>query len=332
MNEDVTGERHVTRSRLHLEEGTGLHMGSASVAISPDGQHIAYVARGDDGQHLYIRSLSEATAQRVRGSDGARSPFFSDDSRQVAFRTNGSLHRVPVSGGAPTVLAAVRANQGATWLPSGEIVFAPLSDTGLVRIHPETGETEAITEPNRAEREKGHRFPDTLPGGKAILFTSTAIDITSFDDAKIRVLDLETGQIETLIDGGTYARYSASGHIVYFREDSLFAAPFDANALRLTGAPVPVQTGVTTARWGGMFAIADNGTLVFAPGGPINPNRRVVWVDRQGRKNPLNFNAPSTGSLTHVTLSPDEDLFAVNIVGATDHIWIYDIARALQCD
>ena len=340
LNEDVTGERHVTRSRLHLEEGTGLHMASASVAISPDGQHIAYVARGDNTSrsrgenrvpgkraHLYIRSLSEATAQRVRGSDGARSPFFSDDSRQVAFRANGSLHRVPVSGGAPTVLAAVRANQGATWLPSGEIVFAPLGDTGLVRIHPETGEREAITEPNRAEREKGHRFPDALPGGKAILFTSTAIDITSFDDAKIRVLDLETGDIETLIDGGTCARYSASGHIVYFREDTLFAAPFDANALRLTGAPVPVQTGVTTAGWGGVFAIADNGTLVFAPGGPINPNRRVVWVDRQGRKNPLNFNAPSTGRLSHVTLSPDKDLLAVRIVGATDHIWIYDIAR-----
>jgi len=82
LNEDVTGERHVTRSRLHLEEGTGLHLGgSASLAISPDGQHIAYVARGDNTSHLYIRSLSEATAQRVRGSDGARSPFFSDDSR-----------------------------------------------------------------------------------------------------------------------------------------------------------------------------------------------------------------------------------------------------------
>ena len=132
----------------------------------------------------------KATAQRVRGSDGARGPFFSDDSRQVAFYANGSLHRVPVSGGAPTVLAAVRASQGATWLPSGEIVFAPKVDTGLVRIHPETGEREAITEPNRAEREKGHRLPDALPGGKAILFTSGAIDITSYDDATIRVLGL----------------------------------------------------------------------------------------------------------------------------------------------
>ena len=221
LNEDVTGERHVTRSRLHLEEGTGLHMGSASVAISPDGQHIAYVALGDNTTHLYIRSLSEATAQRVRGSDGARSPFFSDDSRQVAFRTNGSLHRVPVSGGAPTVLAAVRANQGATWLPSGEIVFAPLSDTGLVRIHPETGEREAITEPNRAEREKGHRFPDTLPGGKAILFTSTAIDITSFDDAKIRVLDLETGQIEALVLGRP---------VTLFEDDSIISGSHGKSA------------------------------------------------------------------------------------------------------
>ena len=329
LNEDVTGERHVTRSRLHLEEGNGLMRRDApSVAISPDGQHIAYVARGDNTTHLYIRSLSEATAQRVRDSDGALGPFFSDDSRQIAFRANGSLHRVPVSGGAPTVLAAVHAGHGATWLPSGEIVFAPWGDTGLVRIHPETGEREAITEPNRAEREKGHRLPDALPGGKAILFTSTAIDITSYDDGTIRVLDLETGEIETLIDGGTCARYSASGHIVYFREGTLFAAPFDADALRLTGAPVPVQTGVTVAPFAGAeFAIADNGTLVFAPGGPASQNNRIVWIDRQGHKEPLDFNAPSTGELTHVTLSPDEDLLAVGIWGATDHIWIYDIAR-----
>jgi len=102
LNEDVMGERHVTRSRLHLEEGTGLlGTNTPSVAISPDGQHIAYVAFGDNSWQLYIRSLSEATAQRVRGSDGARGPFFSDDSRQVAFYANGSLHRVPVSGARP---------------------------------------------------------------------------------------------------------------------------------------------------------------------------------------------------------------------------------------
>jgi serine/threonine-protein kinase len=328
-NDEVV-ERPLMRARLHLEEGTGLQRtNTPSVAISPDGHHIAYVATNElGGARLYVRSLSEPNAREIYGSERVRMPFFSADGRWLAFSANGALHRVPVSGGAPTTLAEVRAIFGASWLPSGDIVFSRSASTGLELVNVVSGEIRVLTEPNRAEREKGHRLPEVLPGGRAILFTSSAIDITSFDDAKTRVLDLESGHIETLIEGGTCARYSPSGHIVYYRDGSLYAAPFDATALRLTGTPVSVQSGVAANLYSAAeFAIANDGTLVFAPGGRASQNNRVVWVDRQGRKEPLSFDAPASGDLSAVTLSPREDLLAVEIGGATDQIWIYDVQR-----
>lgn len=199
---------------------------------------------------------------------------------------------------------------------------------GLMLVDPQTGGIEAITEPNRAEGEKGHRLPDVLPGGNAILFTSTAVDITSFDDAKIRVFDLESGATKTLIDGGTCARYSASGHILYYRDMTLFAVPFDAEELRLTGPAVAVLTGVASSQFAAAeFGIAQNGTLAFAPGSPVGRSQRLVWVDGDRIEEPVDFNVPSTVDLAAVRLSPNERALTVETGGATEQIWVYDLVR-----
>ena len=129
------------------------------------------------------------------------------------------------------------------------------------------------------------------------------------------------------MEGGTHARYSPSGHLVYTRTDTLFAAPFDLDALEVMGPPVPVLRGVTTFPQTGVacFALTRYGSLLYAPGGTWGDHSRVVWVDREGRSEPL---IETPGNYHTPQLSPDGSSLALTLGGANESLWIYDIARA----
>ncbi len=152
-----------------------------------------------------------------------------------------------------------------------------------------------LTEVDKVRRERTLRFPEVLPGGKAVVFTAAGWDEATYDDARIEVLSLETGEKKVLISGGAYARYASSGHLIYSRAGSLFAVVFDPVHLEVKGAPVAVLEGVATQPFGGsaQFALSGDGTLVYAPGRAMGINSRLVSADPSGTNRSSGRHHPS---------------------------------------
>ena len=150
------------------------------------------------------------------------------------------------------------------------------------------------------------------------------VDIT-FADATIESFSLETGEREVVHRGGTYPRYASSGHLLYAREATLFAVPFDADQIESTGEPIPVVEGVRVSGGGGThFAVADDGTLVYVPGIGAAAERKLVWVDRQGVEQPV---VETLRPYVDPRLSPDGQRVSVRIAEADGDVWILELAR-----
>ena len=214
--------------------------------------------------------------------------------------------------------------RGATWAADGSIVFAHTDS--LHRVSSDGGAPETLATPVREKREKSLRFPDPLPGGRAVLFTLGTADMDTWDDATIAVLSLDNGEIRTLIEGGTNARYSSTGHIVYARGQRLLAVPFDASSLEVTGTPVVILEPVSTFPINGpaQFALSPEGTLVYAPGPAWTSTGRVVLVSRRGEVEPLVETPRPIGA---VRIAPGGGRLAIEIQGANHSIWTFDMAR-----
>jgi eukaryotic-like serine/threonine-protein kinase len=295
-----------------------------AIALSPDGSRLVYVARHGGGTHLYTRPIARFEAALMPGTEGAESPFFSPDGQSVGFFADGKLKRVSVSGGAPLTLCSAPTNRGGSWAPDDTIIFAPAITLGLFEVPAAGGTPKPLTVPDRKKGEYGHRWPQILPGGKAVLFTIWTG--AYFDEARIGVLSLETGERRVLIEGGTYARYIPSGHMVYARAGGLLAVPFDLKRLEVTGPSVSILEGVSmNPTFGGAeFSSSSDGSLVYVPGGSSAVERTLLWVDRKGEARPLP--APPRAYLSP-RLSPDGQRLAVSIEGTNAGLWLYDLAR-----
>lgn len=326
-----TESKPVTRSVIPFAPGEELGVTDyvASIAVSPDGGHVVYVAReaGSNGR-LYLRALDQLDGMPIDGTEGAAAPFFSADGQWVGFHRDGRMMKVSVTGGAPVTIGQTGSFRGASWGPDDEIVFSRTDSNSLSRIPAAGGEPEVLRVPDHGRREKTFSFPEVLPGRKAVLFTLATGDIESYYDASVAVLSLKTGEVRVVLEGGTQARYSPTGHLVYARAGSLLAVPFDPGALRVTGAPVPVIERVTTNPIAGHaeFSVSGNGSLLYAPGDSWKDNRRAVWVDRDGRADPILTTPRAYG--WRPSISARGSLMAVNVHGANTSVWVYDFARS----
>ena len=295
------------------------------LAITRDGTHVVYA--GVNGSALFVRALDQLEATPLTGLGAPRGPFLSPDGQWIGFSDGGTaLKKVALNGG-PAVLLVRRAPgiRGASWGPENVIVFATDDPaTGLQRIPAEGGSPSLLTRPNRAAGEADHLWPEFLPDGRAVLFTITATT-GSPDDASVAVLDLRSGAQTTLIRGGRHAQYVRSGHLVYGVAGSLRAIPFDLTNRTVIGGPVPVVPEVVTSLDGVTnAAVADNGTLVYVPGATVGPERTLVWVDRQGREEPLK--APIR-AYQYPRLSPDGRRVALDMRDQERDVWTWDFIR-----
>ena len=315
-------------SRFALELPANLQLAKDErpvIALSPDGMSLVYVASNGANTQLYVRRLDQLEASPIPGTEGALGPFFSPDGQWVGFYANGKLKKVSLKGGTPTVICSVPpVMHGASWGTDDTIFFSPAHSWGIYRVPASGGQSQVVTTPDGSKGERGHYWPQVLPGGKAILFTIGTRD--SFDDARIAVQWLDTGERKILIDGGTCGRYLPTGHLVYARAGALLAVPFDLSRLEVKGAPVLVVEGVKTdARSGAAnFSVSNAGSLLYVSGKSDANMRELLWVDRHGQAQPLTdtkneFHTPS--------LSPDGQRLAVSIEGVTQNIWVYDLAR-----
>jgi serine/threonine-protein kinase len=304
-----------------------LHSNRA-LAISPDGFRIAYVAMTGETTQIHIRETNRFEIKPVSGTEGARYPFFSPDGRWIGYcDTAAKLKKVSVRGGAPVELCDTgMSSRGASWGESNIIVFNQSFDSGLSAVSAYGGTPRIVTVVDQAAGEKTHRFPHILPGGQQALFVIGTSTISSYDEATIAVVSMETGERKVLIEGGGYPRYAPTGHIVYAREGGLMAVPFDLDELEVTGAPVAVLEGLMTSHtWGAaQFSLSDDGVLVYVPGGPDAYYNRLVWLDRKGNVTPVSLTGRSPLS---VRLSPAEDRVVVHAGGANDELWLNDLSR-----
>jgi Tol biopolymer transport system component len=297
--------------------------GSRVLAISPDGSRIAFVAIHEGKQQIYLRAMDSLESKAVPGTERAVSPFFSPDGKWLGFSVGGKLTKVMADGGAPLVLCDAPNVTGVTWGDNDTIVFArQFGNFGLSKVSAAGGDQEAITTRDPTKEEESHRWPELLPGGKAVLFTQWSRDL---EGAQIVVQRLDGSERRVLVRGGSDAHYLPTGHLVYARAGVLLAVPFDLSRLEVTGNPIPVAEGVSLSPEGvAQFGISNTGSLVYVPGGLQGAGRKLVWLDRKGVEQPLS--APPRAYQTP-RLSPDGLRLAVVIQGANDDIWIYDIPR-----
>ncbi|MEE9234231.1 MAG: protein kinase, partial [Candidatus Acidoferrales bacterium] len=299
--------------------------------LSPDGKRIAFTAGSGNTTQLYLRPMDQLEPVPVPNTENATTPFFSPDGRWVAFFSGGKLKKVAVEGGVPVTLCDVQADpRGGHWGLDDTIVFAAGGRTGLSHVPAGGGTPEALTALDAEKGEDAHRWPEFLPDGSTVLFT--VMRGNKFD---IEAVSLRTGERRLLLEHGSQPSYASSGHLVYARMvlggadllGTIMAVPFDAERVEVTGSPVPVLEGVQVFGGGAAhLALSRNGSLITLPGGGMGREMALMWVDRQGKTEPLPL-APR--GFAHPRLSPGGRRLALDIWNPSGKdIWLYDFGRA----
>ncbi len=308
-----------------------LNEGDRNIAIAPDGRTVVYLVAEGQSSHLAVRTADRLDGKVLDGTADARMPFFSSDGHWVGFYADGQLKKMPVTGGSAMTLCRVGGVlRGAAWGDDDFIVFANNDPKiGLQKVSANGGDTETLTRVDAERGEYDHLFPVILPQSRTVLFTLIPSNATGGDgpatSAQIVSVDVKSGERKVLIRGGSQAVYVDAGYLVYASASALHAAPFDPSRLELTGASVPVvEQVVPTTNGGSNFDISRSGTLAYVPGTSPVADRALVWIDRQGRVEPLK--APPRG-YADPRLSPDARHVAVEIIDDGDDVWTFDLAR-----
>ena len=300
---------NVTRFSLLLPGEQQLVSSSrTSIAMSPDGRRLVYATTSG----LYIREMNELTPIPIRGAEEGSAPLaFSPDGESVVYMGRGPvLQKIAATGGPPVTLTEPPDGivQGVSWEEDGTILFS--NRAGIWRVSENGGTPQLLAaRPDNAGVYSGSLLPD----GRSLLLTSGVLPET-----EIIVHSLETGESTVVIDRGTDARYSPTGHIVYAVDESLMAVSFDLDELTVSGGPTPVveQVSGTAAR---QFDFSPDGTLVYFPD-VSTTDRNLTWVNRDGSTEALglegDYNAPR--------LSTDGERLAVIL---DDDLWIRDLDR-----
>jgi Tol biopolymer transport system component len=277
---------------------------------------------------LWVRDLGSDEARQIPNADDARFPFWSPDSRFVAFFGEGKLQSVnPADGAVVTICDAPQA-VGGTWSRDGTIVFAPTGTSPLFRVAASGGNPVAVTKLNAARHEVAHRYPWFLPDGRRFLYLAMDLGAVVAGDNAIRVASLDGKLDKALVSAISNAQF-ASGQLIYARNANLVAQQFDLDRLVTSGDPVLVAPLVDRGSdWTGFFTFASSDGVLLASRIYASPSR-LTWYDRTGR---------SLGSIGEPALylgprlSPDGRTIAVQIPSfakSTSEIWTYDVASGL---
>jgi serine/threonine-protein kinase len=314
----------VSRAVITLPPGQRLAgLDQPALALSRDGTQLAYVAIQGGTQQLYVRAMDSLDATPIPGTEGAVNPFFSPDGQWLGFFAGKKLKKVSVSGGVALTLGEANGPRGASWDSQGMIAFAPTGVSLLQKVPDAGGTPQPLSRFEKGEA--SHRWPEFLPGGKALLFDAMTSTF-NWTRAQLAVESVGTGERQNLVQGGWQPRYASSGHLIYAQRGSLMAAPFDLQRLALTGTAVPVVEGVRQSTTTGavQYSFSATGSLAYVPGTVQSAQLKLVWVTRNGAEQPVA--APARGYV-FPRLSPDGRRIAVGIIDQETQVWLYDLSR-----
>jgi len=295
-------------------------------ALSPDGLRLAYVAVDADGKTmLWVRPIDSLVAQPLAGTEGATFPFWSPDSRFIGFFADSKLKKIEASGGPPLTLCDAPQPRGGTWSREGVILFSPTFHSRVHRVSTAGGQATPVSTLNAGNGETTHRWPYFLPDGRHFLFLA-GNPFTPFEQPSnaIMVGSLDSKETRLLLHTHASAIY-ASGHILFLRQNTLMAQPFDAKRLEFTGDafPIgdPVQEEPTNLK--GAFSASESGSLTYLEGTSGAP-RQLIWLDRSGKQVGA---IPGADTYDFPSFSPDGKRIAYTL--AWD-VWSYDIVRGVK--
>ncbi|HVR29990.1 MAG TPA: protein kinase, partial [Thermoanaerobaculia bacterium] len=323
------------RWALAIPEGLTLSIEQVpQIALSDDGRlQLAVVLDAKGESQLLLRSIDEAAPRLVPDTEGALAPFFSPDGAWIGFFREHALFKIPTAGGTAVQIAAIsgQANQirGASWSRDGFIYFAPNVQHPISRISADGGAAEEVTKLDVARDERTHRWPQALPDGRSVLYTSDTTASTEFyDDARVEAVVVATGERRVLVEGSSQARCCAGGRLVFARGGALFAVPFDVETLAVTGSPEPVVRQVATDVSSGavQFALSPSGAALWVPGGLL-AQYELHWIARDGSAAPVSL---PPAQYNESVLSPDGRRVAlVGGPGGGTELWVAELERGL---
>jgi hypothetical protein len=306
--------------------------GCGSLTISPDGRKMTFAAKGPGGQNvLWIRSLDELNARPISGTEGAIFPFWSPDSRFLAFFADGKLKKVDVAGAPPLDLCDAPNGRSGGWNRDGVIIFSPDTTTGVFRIPASGGVATPVTMLDDAHGETTHRWATFLPDGRHFLYMAGSHGAATKSETNAIYLGALDSKERTLVVQTRSNVAYASGHLLYLRERILLAQPFDPGRGRFTGDPVPLAEGVEydAGFFRGVFSVSESGILLYSAGAAQN-TASLIWYDRTGK--PLGGPIGDPATFQGLAIAPDGKRFAAGIVdpgtGISD-IWLVD-ARGVR--
>ncbi len=323
-------EQRVLRAALTLPKGMTLLEDLRAVAVSPDGTQVVLSLLSKDGTtppSLFLRDLSRLEYRTLSGTEGASFPFWSPDSRSIAFFAGGKLKRLDLADDIVRVLCDAPVGRGGAWGTKGTIVFAPSAGGGL-SIVSDAGDTPTPITTSKTLGES-HRAPQMLPDGQRFLYVisnSAAPGVYAFDPS--------TKQSRLIIagEGATEAMFVEPGMLVFARDENLMVQPFDVQRLELTGTARPIAADVQYDKRRAFISagVSSRGTLIYQV---VNPPTRykLAWMDRKGERTPLSAE-PIAMRSWYASLSKDGRRAVVELAGSRGEsfVTVFDLERGIK--
>ena len=273
----------IVRFHVEMPESSSQTRRGQGFQLSPDGRFLVISSAGE----LWVRPLDSESFRRIEGSDGASYPFWSPDSAWIGFFAEGQLKKVARDGGTVQKICDAPDARGATWGPDHVVVFSSAQGRrGLLRVNAQGGQPTAVTQVPAAESNRYHRYPQFLPDGRGFLFQYLT---PSPEAAGIYVGTIDGGAPVRVLDGVDQAMYApgptgGTGFLLYRRQSTLMAQPFDPAARRTTGDAMPVADAVGSGpnTGAGAFSVSPAGLLAFSS--DWSQSGELIWVDRAGQR------------------------------------------------
>jgi Tol biopolymer transport system component len=320
------------RSTILPPEKTAYHFigdGAGPPALSPDGLQIAFTAKDTSGKsQLFIRALESAAPRALAGTEDAAHPFWSPDGRFLGFFAGGKLKRIEASGGPALTLCDARDARGGTWSKDGVILFEPQFRDPLFRIAANGGKATPATKFDASRKETTHRFPVFMPDGLHFLYLAGSHTVGAESELHSIYMGSLDGKPPTFLVNARSKPLYAAGHLLFVRQKTLMAQPFDAASGKLSGEPFPVVENVQedSGFFTAVFSVSQNGTLAYQETGATVDQYQMTWYDRGGKKLE---SVGKQGEVWAPRLSHDGRRVAYSI-GDPGDIWLEDFSRRLS--